>query len=84
MNTPKTLNTFDVENVLKATAGLQNRKKVTKRNIVLKIETYERLEKHKIKLMSERENSRITFDDVINALLDRTSKNSVLYTPKGK
>lgn len=78
MNTPKTLNTFNVENVLKATAGLQNRKKVTKRNIVLKIETYERLEKHKIKLMSERENSRITFDDVINALLDRTSKNSVL------
>jgi len=39
----------------------------------LKIETYERLEKYKIRLMSEREDSRIAFDDVINFLLDNVS-----------
>lgn len=50
---------------------MQNRKIVSKRNIVLKIETYDRLEKCKIKLMSEKEDSRITFDDVINFLLDK-------------
>ena len=49
---------------------MQSRKKVTKRNVVLKIETYERLEKYKIKLMNEREDSRVTFDDVVNVLLD--------------
>lgn len=51
---------------------MQNRKNVKKRNIALKIETYARLEKHKIKLMVEKEDSRLTFDDVLNALLDKT------------
>lgn len=50
---------------------MQNRKNVKKRNIALKIETYERLEKFKIKLMSEKEDSRLTFDDVINFLLHK-------------
>ena len=50
---------------------MQNRKEVTKRNIALKIETYERLEKFKIKLMSEKGDSRIAFDDVISFLLDK-------------
>lgn len=50
---------------------MQNRKKVAKRNVVLKIDTYERLEKFKIKLISEKEDSRLTFDDAINFLLDR-------------
>lgn len=50
---------------------MQNRKKVAKRNVVLKIETYEKLERFKIKLMSEKEDSRITFDDAINFLLDK-------------
>jgi len=36
---------------------MQNRKSVQKRNVVLKIETYERLEKYKIKLMSEKSDS---------------------------
>jgi len=52
---------------------MQNRKNVKKRNVALKIETYERLEKYKIRLMSEREDSRIAFDDVINFLLDNVS-----------
>ena len=52
---------------------MQNRKKVSKRNVVLKIETYEKLDKYKIKLMNERENSKLTFDDAINDLLDKAS-----------
>lgn len=52
---------------------MQNRKNVKKRNISLKIETYERLEKFKIKLMSEKGDSRLTFDDVINDLLNKAS-----------
>lgn len=53
---------------------MQNRKKVTKRNVVLKIETYERLDKYKIKLMNEKGDSKLTFDDIINDLLDKASK----------
>jgi hypothetical protein len=51
-------------------AILQKRKNVKKRNISLKIETYERLDKYKIKLMSEKEDSSLTFDDVVEYLLD--------------
>lgn len=50
---------------------MQNRKNVSKRNIALKIETYDKLESHKIKIMSEKQDSKITFDDVINDLLDK-------------
>jgi len=46
------------------------KKNVKTRNIVLKIETHERLDKYKIKLMNEKEDSKLTFDDVINDLLD--------------
>jgi len=53
---------------------MQNRKKVTKRNVVLKIETYERLDKYKIKLMNEKGDSKLTFDDIIKDLLDKASK----------
>ena len=53
---------------------MQNRKTVTKRNVVLKIETYDRLEKYKIRLISEKGNSRLTFDEVINTLLDNVEK----------
>jgi hypothetical protein len=48
---------------------MQKRKNVKKRNVSLKIETYEKLEQYKIKLMSEKGNSRLTFDDVVNSLL---------------
>lgn len=50
---------------------MQNRKDVKKRNVALKIETYDRLEKYKIRLMGEKEDSRLTFDDVITFLLDK-------------
>jgi hypothetical protein len=53
---------------------MQNRKSVEKRNVVLRIETYERLDKYKIKLISEKGDSRITFDDAINDLIDKCFK----------
>jgi len=46
---------------------------VTKRNVVLKIETYERLERYKIRLMNEKGDSKLTYDDVINALLNKVN-----------
>ena len=50
----------------------KKRENVSKRNISLNIETYEKLEKYKIKLMSEKGDSRLTFDDVINSLLGKS------------
>jgi len=46
------------------------RKNVRKRNVALKIETYERLERYLIELIRKRGSPRLTFDDAINALLD--------------
>ena len=51
--------------------GMQKRKPVEKRNIVVKIETYERLEKYKIKLINEKGTPQLSFDEVVNSLLDR-------------
>jgi len=42
----------------------------TSRNIALKSETYERLDKYKVKLMGEMGTTNVTFDDLINSLLD--------------
>jgi len=53
---------------------MQTLTKLEKRNVGLKIKTYERLEKYKIKIISEKGDSRITFDDVINNLLDKESE----------
>jgi len=50
---------------------MQAETKLEKRNVVLKIKTYERLEKYKIKVINEKRDPRITFDDVINYLLDK-------------
>jgi len=44
---------------------------VTTRNVVLKIATYNRLQKFLVQLVREREIPRISFDDAINELLDR-------------
>jgi hypothetical protein len=52
---------------------MQNRKDVQKRNVVLKIETYEKLEKYKAKLIGEKGDSRLTFDDVINELVAKAT-----------
>lgn len=53
---------------------MQTKKKVRKRNVVLRIDTYERLEKYKIKLIGEKGDSRLTYDEVINNLLDKVKK----------
>ena len=53
----------------------KKRENVSKRNVSLNIETYDKLEKYKIKLMSEKGDSRLTFDDVINSLLDKSQEN---------
>jgi len=42
----------------------------TSRNVVLKSETYERLDKYKVKLMGEKGTTNVSFDDAINSLLD--------------
>jgi hypothetical protein len=68
LNTPKTLNTYYVNRIL---TNMQDRKNVKKRNVVLKIETYEKLEKYKAKLIGKKGDSRLTFDDAINELIDK-------------
>jgi predicted CopG family antitoxin len=42
----------------------------TSRNIALKLETYERLDKYKARLMGEKGTTNVSFDDVIISLLD--------------
>ena len=54
---------------------VKSRKNVSKRNVALKIETYNRLEKFLLELMRDRGSPRVTFDDAINALLDRYERN---------
>lgn len=51
-----------------------SRRKVSKRNIVLKIETYSRLEKFLIELMKSKESQRVSFDEAVNTLLDGHEK----------
>ena len=53
---------------------MQKKKTVKKRNVVLRIDTYQRLDKYKIELMSEKGDSSLSFDDVINRLLDKVRK----------
>jgi len=50
---------------------MQKRKPVEKRNVVVKMETYERLEKYKIKLINEKGTSQLSYDEVINSLLNK-------------
>ena len=50
---------------------MQKRKSVETRNVVLKIKTYERLEKYKIQMIAEKNKSQLSFDDVISSLLDK-------------
>jgi hypothetical protein len=44
---------------------------VTTRNVVLKIATYNRLQRFVVQLVREKESPRVSFDDAINELLDR-------------
>jgi len=45
--------------------------------VVLKIRTYDRLEKYKVELVRRRENPRVTYDDAINDLLDNVVEKDV-------
>jgi hypothetical protein len=47
------------------------------RNVVLKAETYERLDRYKAKLIGERGTSNISFDDVISSLLEISNLNQI-------
>lgn len=72
LNISIVLNILDIFEV----ARLRNPKKIMKkRNIVLKIETYKRLEKYKVDLVKEKGNPNITFDDAIASLLEEHYKN---------
>ncbi len=46
-----------------------------KRNVVLRIDTYNKLESYKVYLVSERNNPNVTFDDAVNNLLDNHREN---------
>jgi len=46
----------------------------THRNVVLKIGTYNRLQKFLVDLVKERGTPRVSFDEAITALLDRVEK----------
>lgn len=54
---------------------LKNPKKtVRKRNIVLRIETYKKLEQYKVDLVKEKADPNTTFDDAIMSLLEEHRK----------
>lgn len=48
----------------------RSKKRVSKRNIVLKIETYNRLEKFLLEVIKKKVSPRVTFDEAINFLLN--------------
>jgi hypothetical protein len=48
----------------------QRDEKKASRNVMLKIETYERLDRYKVMLIGQRKSSNITFDEVIEELLN--------------
>jgi hypothetical protein len=45
----------------------------TTRTVVLKAETYKKLDQYKIKLIGKKKDSSVTYDDAINELLDISS-----------
>ena len=49
---------------------MHKRKDVDKRTIVLRIETYRRLEDYKIRMINRRKDPQISFDEVVDFLLD--------------
>ena len=55
----------------------EQKENMTKRNIGLNINTYQRLEKYKIELIKKKGDLKITFDDVINDLLDRSTESKM-------
>jgi len=61
-------------NVLREIVLRRQNPSVKKRNIVLKIETYQKLERYKVELMKINQNSKITYDDVVSNLLNKAMK----------
>jgi len=49
----------------------KQKENASRRNVVLKIETYNRLEKFIVELVKKKESPRISFDDAVNELLNR-------------
>ena len=64
------LNVFNTLTVLEVLTLRKPKKNVKTRNVVLKIESYKRLEQYKVDLMKERVDSSVTFDDAIITLLE--------------
>jgi hypothetical protein len=56
--------------VLEASDLKSHKTTVKKRNVVLKIETYKKLEQYKVDLVKEKSDPNITFDDAITGLLE--------------
>ena len=69
-NPTETLNKLNTLDILTEMTPKPRKHGVKKRNIVLKIETYERLQRYLLELIQRRGDPRITFDEAINALLD--------------
>jgi len=67
-------NTSNTFSTLANAMAKPRKNNVTTRNIVLKIGTYDRLQKFLVQLVREREIPRISFDDAINELLDRAER----------
>jgi hypothetical protein len=71
LKTSKTITILDISYIFNVVNMARSRdENKTSRNIVLKSETYERLDKYKVKLMGERGTTNVSFDDTINSLLD--------------
>jgi len=49
----------------------KQKENASRRNVVLKIQTYNRLEKYLVELVKRKGVPRISFDDAINELLNR-------------
>ena len=65
------LNPFNASSVF----NLRKQNAVAKtRNVVLKIKTYDRLEQYKVELVKRKRDPKVTYDDVINDLLDNMLK----------
>jgi hypothetical protein len=54
--------------------GRQQKANATHRNIVLKIKTYDRLQRFMVDLVKKKGVLRISFDEAINELLNRNGK----------
>lgn len=64
------LNVFNTLTALEVSALRKSKKNVKTRNVVLKMESYKKLEHYKVDLMKEKGDASVTFDDTIITLLE--------------